>query len=179
MRYGFAPGQLYPAKWDISDEGEKEVCVEVPLSLVADEVTRKDAQVKEYKLLAAQFKAEVAGYLRKGQWIYNWVNVIDWGTKFSAWWWHHFDTANNYYTYGISGSLLNVIPFWPVPPKPYKGPTVAFPATRENYVKGRSLILDGGLGAPSAGMLKISGGSKSFGVLGQEKPDYFATLPEG
>lgn len=38
----------------------------------------------------------------------------------------------------------------------------------DKYVKGK-FKLSGGFGIPSAGMLRISEGSKSFGVLGQDK----------
>lgn len=42
MKYGFVPGQLYPADWDISPPGiTGQNIVEVPMSLVAEEITNK------------------------------------------------------------------------------------------------------------------------------------------
>ena len=52
----------------------------------------------------------------------------------------------------------NPIPTWPVAPTPYNGPTIG-------HMKGE-LDLTGGFGHPSAGMINIAGGNKSFGVLG-------------
>jgi hypothetical protein len=53
---------------------------------------------------------------------------------------------------------VNQIPIWPILPKPYTGHVIG-------PNKG-DMVLNGGFGYPSAGMLKLSDGSKSFGVLG-------------
>ena len=52
MTKEFSP-QLYPAKWNIAAPSQDiEVCVEVPISLLADEITNYSKRVKVYSEIA-------------------------------------------------------------------------------------------------------------------------------
>lgn len=54
MKYGFVPGQLYPADWDISPEGEDgKYVVSVPLNIFSAELSAKQRQVDYYNAKAA------------------------------------------------------------------------------------------------------------------------------
>lgn len=63
MKYGFMAGQMYPAKWDISPEGQTGTyVVDVPMNLVSNEMAAKQRQVDDYIKKAAQFKLDVDRY---------------------------------------------------------------------------------------------------------------------
>lgn len=58
--------------------------------------------------------------------------------------------------------MTKSIPVWPPTPTGYLGPKIGKPGAEK---KGEFKLI-GGFGIPSAGMLRVSEGTKSFGVLG-------------
>jgi len=96
-------------------------------------------------------------YQLKHNWKYN---LTFWDKAYS--WWLSLFYAKDYYQLFVDENWN--IPVWPVAPTPYVGAKIG--------EKKGDLVIKGGFGNPSAGMLKISEGTKSFGVLGQEKPNY-------
>lgn len=79
-----------------------------------------------------------------------------------------FGSCNLYEKYLPSKTgIPNPIPTWPIIPTPYDGVEIEDGSGTPASTGLRKITLKGGFGYPSAGMLKISDGSKSFGVLGQ------------
>jgi hypothetical protein len=90
---------------------------------------------------------------------YNWDYIVPWHKKLESFFLNLFDSPNRYETSLPSKTgRVNAIPTWPIVPKAYAGRVIG-------TNKG-DLVLSGGFGRPSAGMLKISEGTKSFGALG-------------
>lgn len=83
-----------------------------------------------------------------------------------------FDQSNRYeISLPSKTGKVNAIPTWPIVPEPYEGRVIG--STKAD------LKLVGGFGVPSAGMLKISEGTKSFGVLGQTRVEKPAANDDG
>lgn len=85
--------------------------------------------------------------------------MIPWYTKWESFFLNLFDKPNLYESNLPSKTgKINRIPTWPIIPEEYNGVKIG-------NEKG-DLKLVGGFGIPSAGMLKIEEGTKSFGALG-------------